>query len=388
MVRYGLFNVTVNSPIVGTLQEYDDPNPALALKDIEGPAVVKYVEAVDGAEFSVNIKVDAGVKFEECNAMSFDLTADGHWIRAPLMQHGSASQGWKRVIEGHIHKNEGQSYVQKLRFGSLDVVDNAETASNDPPAPAMGILQLAVTRCQVTSRATRLKSRATKEATLDDVKTVSETTLKGQHMDLKATLDAAIPVKNATYYDTEPVGNEPILTVIFKYRTKKGLEHEGVIEREHSVDSPRTMADSLRTSSSPDQAGVDHKVKQEQHNDSQEARKIKQEERQGPGRKRKRSASNAGEGTGSGDIKDRGFLTEMIKKIRHDVEALNTDNTSTPRKLEKQKATLMRKIDTLKDEVLGDMSDEEDHIDALIKKRSSKKKQDIRNAMEISDDDD
>ncbi|KPI44201.1 uncharacterized protein AB675_6413 [Cyphellophora attinorum] len=456
MVRHGLFDVTVNSPGLGALQEYDDPNPGLSLKDVKGPAVVKHIEAVAGAEFSVSVKVEAGFVYEECDAVSFRLEADGERVRSKFMlQNKWGSRGYSREMLGRrIVREDSSQAIQKLHFASLSLVELSDAGLSDQTSAGLGSLRLTVDRRRM-GLLKKTPATMTTPAAMDGIESVSETTIKGRHVDLKTTFGAVLPPKNFDRWSAAVVGNESLLTVVLKYRTKKGLQHEGIIEQVRSTD----ISDDVAGSGSGDKTMQGRAVQQAEPEQAQQARNtgmpgdvatsgsscsnnivagsgvergVKQEEPEqiqtvpstgnlgdvagpgsGPGsgsgsgaiitnragvehgvkqegseqleRKRKRSPADNGTGNSSDDTKDRGYLTELVKKIRIDLEALNTDKNATPGKFENQKAALLRKVATLQDEVIGNVLNEEGTNGTPIKKETAG--QNISDAMEISDDD-
>lgn len=457
MVRHDLLEATVLSGGPEPLVEYEDPEDQKTqtrlrmMKKLRGEAVVRYIEAQARAECVVEFKLHPGYVFRKCNALSVRLYADGEYIDGVLVQKRTGAQaGFSHQIRGRDFKGKNNKWqTQSLHFGDLSVIDRdrpCDEAEFETWAEA-GMLRVGVYQVKVKRVVKAAKSTANQSTEQD----VPEEALKGRAADLKTEFADASPTGARRTRRTEQVDPLPLVTFVFKYQSREGLYRDHVIERTPS--SPAAMHDVhavikdepmelLQTQGDGELHSQDAKLGNgaqavsRQSNASDEKDDIQSSEATAATylrqtfRKIRRDIEAFGSEPGMAPKKlikhkaairrkietlqdevlcddsdderrggrgDQGqtqsYLSHTLRKVLRDVDDFDIDQMIDNKKLEKQKAAVMRKFDTLQDEVFKDESDDE-KSGSWVKKetpavvRKSNAATFGRNLLEISDDDD
>lgn len=381
MVRHGPFEIKVTSPGISDLPEYDDPNPAPDLQGIKGPAIVKYIEAVGGAGFEVKYRVHAGFELDEAHCVCFRLSIDGQCFDSVVMESGDytrSNSSWAQCVDGYEFLSEKSSHLQKFQFGALSVEEASEMNSvSITQAHKIGTVRVQLQRGRCFGAHKKGDLRNLMEPTTEVHSKISESAIKGLATDLKTKLAEPVENKRSTWLDVRGISEDPILTVILKYRSHAALIKGGVLSEPHASNGRSTNGSSSKgsanalTESDNVAAGSGGVL-------------VRGQKQEAPTKKRKHNRL-----TDDDDETDRAYLKETFKKVRQDMEAIIADKLASPRKLERQKIALFRKFDSLQDEVLGVASDDdEDSSDQkAVAGVKIKKESTGDDVMEISDDD-
>lgn len=89
-----------------TLQEYDvgpdEENSPDDLATLKPPSIVKYVEAIPGANFQINYATKRRIPFGRADHLTFQTYLDGQEVWSPVMlpEHNQSGGGFHHVQEG------------------------------------------------------------------------------------------------------------------------------------------------------------------------------------------------------------------------------------------------------------------------------------------------
>ncbi|KAI0023710.1 hypothetical protein F4780DRAFT_785469 [Xylariomycetidae sp. FL0641] len=246
--------VKVNGQVA---QEYDDPYIdltgedeldllATATKAAEAvfidvkkiPHVVKYIEAVPGAEFTIEFTKRAAF-VGRCNHLAVMYEADGI---PTIVQHEPRElrgRDWTEVFEGWKYGSVQSGYFDSsLKFGNLKKVEMTDSAIIDEDilkSNKLGTLRILVYKMK----------RSTKMCLPHDtdappmVDEVSEKAIKGEALDASVQLGAATPTVVHSRPDNvfQDPQERPFAYFEFRYLTKEGLIHKGIIPKPTPIDS-------------------------------------------------------------------------------------------------------------------------------------------------------
>ena len=386
MLRHGLFEITVTSLGIGALPEYDDPNPAKELAGLRGPAVVKYIEATAGTGFFLDLTMNPELRFEleHDHCVAFKLEADGRKVstRSVQMKYIGA-QGHKARISGRRYLDEeGKWQQQDLIFGALNLVEARD--GQGPEAEGIDTIgKLSGTVWRRKRIETAEDRRSDEPAFPNSQSEISESTLKGQTQDLRTTLTKPVEIKHRNIHASRNIDKQPLLTVIFKYRTKHGLQSGGVIEFEGlpAQSTPRNHQSNV--------SGVTTSKDLQPSEDTAPRVAVKLEPDARNPLKRKHESEEALVARESANVSSQSYLQESFKKMRREIEEFAINGISSPKRLENQKTGILRKLDFLQGEMLAKGSEDSDgDPDIKDEPTSSGGPATTSNIMQISDDED
>ncbi|TGO68181.1 hypothetical protein BELL_0843g00030 [Botrytis elliptica] len=219
-------------------QEYDDD------EDIEaGPGrsgeyqalrtVSKYIEAIDGAEFSIVCTLLPKFKFRAPNLQA-DVSVDGNYSQGKIIapeEIGKSPTQFDGPINFHPIGN--RSTVQKYRFSELLISSEEGRLSNlkkdKAEAEKVGTIEIRIWRAS--------KSVPVESIYRDDIKSSSnefhEKALKGQAKSHKVSYSPEITTSNQRWVNVTKLDGKdyPIAIYKFKYRSKESLKQLMIIER-------------------------------------------------------------------------------------------------------------------------------------------------------------
>lgn len=153
MVRLGDFEVTVFTG-EDPLPEFDDPDAAETLNEIEGSAAVKYVQATADTEFALKCSVLPAYKDKATNGLIFNFHRGSEAERADnilMLLEDINDNGWCEYWrERYFHTGE-QWKSQRLRFGHLQMSDAPTTSPTPDQASAIGSLKVEISEYKINS---------------------------------------------------------------------------------------------------------------------------------------------------------------------------------------------------------------------------------------------
>ncbi|KAK0941050.1 hypothetical protein LTR29_007326 [Friedmanniomyces endolithicus] len=246
------------------LHEYADNRDGLYTPKISR----QYVEAVSGAEFEICCAVEYGaiVSHTQSDVVACHVFLDGKWAVARVMDpsnlaraHGKAENGTgEYTIIGRV-ENVGGHYYRRPFGKPMDNVCSAaavlikrqytfaelatdESSANDikPESVAsLGELKVQLIWMRRAGAPTIPSGQSDFIPAAGEI--LPEKCLKGRAISRMATLgEAKACGAHAAQDATYPYGEEPFATFIFKYRSKRDLQIEGVIAR---TPSPSLLED-------------------------------------------------------------------------------------------------------------------------------------------------
>ncbi|EME45426.1 hypothetical protein DOTSEDRAFT_71220 [Dothistroma septosporum NZE10] len=210
-------------------------------EDEEVNTVTKYVEAVSGANFTVNFnaKVDCAPDPRDSCQMSVHL--DGKYVTNIVFKMRDttalARGTFEQLCEGHRSTAAAGGYnLEKFAFAALQTNDGPVKAEKIKELKKLGELSVRCTWARDAGTSHRLDHTPYKSAFTNGV---SEKSLKGRAISQHATL-APPERRNGVFRLIEleyPYGNVPFAVFAFRYRTRKDLQIESVIPRSPSPTS-------------------------------------------------------------------------------------------------------------------------------------------------------
>ncbi|OQO10959.1 hypothetical protein B0A48_05214 [Cryoendolithus antarcticus] len=180
------------------LQEYDtDPSDPDVAK-----TVAAYIEIRPRAEFSIDLTFRPDIPYRE---------------------------GAMRLIDGAVEASPSGPVLRPFVFAELNTTDAAAKPEMFETLRELGEIKVRVQRCVTTTKQDQRTSRASllSAAAAD----VPEKALKGRAVTNHATLGAPKPTTPHWVETTFPWGDEALAVFVFKYRTRQGLQAEGIISR-------------------------------------------------------------------------------------------------------------------------------------------------------------
>ncbi|CAD6442056.1 d6c14631-513c-4e42-9fb9-7ed42fb51ab4 [Sclerotinia trifoliorum] len=206
--------------------------------------VSKYIEAIDGAEFSIKCCASRQFKIDAPN-LQIDVSVDGNFSESLLFRQDHIGQ--PLIIKGpttfHPASNNGPERwaLRKFRFSKLDISSEESRLSSlnkdKAEAEKVGTIEVRIWRV---SAATPVPPRATQQKTIACNK-FHEKALKGEAKSHNVSYSGETPILAASRVEVEKIdGNGyPVAIYKFKYRSKESLKQLLIIERTPELeDSP------------------------------------------------------------------------------------------------------------------------------------------------------
>jgi len=198
------------------LREYDPPDDDA---ETDSGKVIKYIEAIEGAEFHIKIKVAPRTQFPT-SFKSVDVKVDGKYVDSFFVyeqDHGSSRRGWARTRKDRSFV-EGGSYVRRpLIFKALSVTEEAVPLETIKQlARNIGCIQIEVYDVTCTAKTWREETHRIDQS-------VPEKALKGQPIDMTAGYGSATAIKRPESIAVQRVG-KLLAKFGLKYRSRRALQ--------------------------------------------------------------------------------------------------------------------------------------------------------------------
>ncbi|OTA60802.1 hypothetical protein K449DRAFT_435210 [Hypoxylon sp. EC38] len=227
--------------------EYDDPNAAdqEAAGSANCPTSTRYIECVDGAEFSIKGHVTGDYDWGYRNhCLNSRLFVDGDQVRGWVLKEEDMVRGrGLKTFEGRkaFCPRTNRWVLQRCQFSAISTVDDSKkdrVERDTKVAKDLGLIEIRIFRCLYLGHTTithhRPSLRGTRQLEL------AEKSLKGRAMShgtsFSRTEHIATPLHCRTRELEEDHG--PIAVFRFYYRSRDALKREMVIPRTPSP-SPR-----------------------------------------------------------------------------------------------------------------------------------------------------
>jgi hypothetical protein len=356
MVRLGDFEVVVATQH-GPLPEFDDPDPAGILEGVKGPAIVKYLQAEANTEFELDFKIHPGdLNKRKCDFVFQTYREDDarYLNGAMALSEKRTLNGWQRTVEGSTSTSAEGPKLQRFRFGSL-YLDQTKWCELRPN----GSSRVGSLRVEVWEIKTIRQAKGNRRG-LPGSLTYSETQLKGRAIDLSLQLGAAESVLGGNFFEAENVGEEPLATIFFKYRSYESLQQLGIICRE-----PTPVPPMDRDIESLNAEELRERLVQTQANHDAQLVQIKKEQVDNNVNTRKRARSPPAERLGDSDTSEQGYLRESFSELRRFLNTVGDESNISPWKLRRRMDSACLKLKVLEDKVLKDDSDDEGSDDEV-----------------------
>ncbi|KJX98147.1 hypothetical protein TI39_contig429g00043 [Zymoseptoria brevis] len=212
------------------LEEYDDEDTI----DGDEQTCTRYVQVTPNSTFKIRVTVESNFRYK-LDDLLVTISLDGEKVVSYIAYADPQKNKVQYSYDDVKAFKNGTWQSQKFTFGSLDTTD--ETLKPDRAAKLkdllsrLGEVSVSILRIKA-DRVSREMPRVARQAS-EIGTSVPEKALKGRSISNKATLGEAVPSaqKQTTCHVDYPYGMKPFATFTFKYRSRRDLQVEGVIER-------------------------------------------------------------------------------------------------------------------------------------------------------------
>ncbi|KAF7863812.1 hypothetical protein EAF04_006777 [Stromatinia cepivora] len=231
------------------VQEYNDDEevevePGRVGKHQALKTVSRYIEAIDGGEFSIKCYASRQFKMNAPN-LQIDVSVDGNPSESILFRPDQIGQ--PQVIEGPAtfhpssQNGPGRWTLRKFRFSKLDISNEESRLSSlnkdKAEAEKIGTIEVRIWRA---SAETPAAPHVTQQKTSSNNK-FHEKALKGQAKSHNVSYSTEIPILTTNRVQVRRIDgyDYPVAIYKFKYRSKESLKQLLIIERTPELeDSP------------------------------------------------------------------------------------------------------------------------------------------------------
>ncbi|CAJ2511373.1 Uu.00g069980.m01.CDS01 [Anthostomella pinea] len=220
------------------LPEHDDPHG----QEIESaaansaPAVCKYLECADDAEFHVHIRVHPDYEWGYRNHSLVARTyVDGKRIRGEVMRAVDTQYvpAVRNVLGQEVYSNlSGLWSLRRFKFAVVDTVDEAQkerVASDLKIAKDLGVIEVRFSRIIEFGPSQHYSTNDPKSGGFE----LTEKSLKGKAISHGTSYTAAERVSHPNFIDARDLVEDagPIAVFRFLYRSREALKREIIIPR-------------------------------------------------------------------------------------------------------------------------------------------------------------
>ncbi|KAK2813107.1 hypothetical protein FQN50_000784 [Emmonsiellopsis sp. PD_5] len=187
--------------------------------------VVKYIESKAGATFGVRVNVKKGYAFDS-DSLSVQLDIDGQYAGGAVTKKEEflACPEYSYVLNGQKCREAGNCYKKPFKFVDAVVSENSKIVT---PNSKIATIQVGIWR----AKRRRPKKPTTSSTSFTPLGEISEKSTKGQAISHTASFAPKEAIKPFNFIDARFLGNNPIATFTFKYRSKKALQGLLIIPR-------------------------------------------------------------------------------------------------------------------------------------------------------------
>ncbi|KAK3320776.1 hypothetical protein B0T19DRAFT_403400 [Cercophora scortea] len=231
-------------------KEYIDDSADDEQDQPDCPTVVKYIESVPGASFSIRFVKDKKFRHSS-HHIAYKVAVDG--IRTSLLHADRTSRNkrWETTRKEMTLGNPKDGYKKgRFRFAKLDVVNDDDLSVEEKKnlfeqAKDLGTLKVLVYHMKPDEK--RERSSGKRFAYSEPVvNRVAEKALKGREIDCRTDFDC-IPAPSHRPSETRSIYEDPekrhFAVFEFRYRSKEGLMKEGIIPRPRPADEVDGMSE-------------------------------------------------------------------------------------------------------------------------------------------------
>ncbi|KAI1458285.1 hypothetical protein F4805DRAFT_425164 [Annulohypoxylon moriforme] len=221
--------------------EYDDPDASEQPNEAaDCPTSTKYIECIDGANFSVKYHLTNDYDWSYQNhSLTFTLHADGTRLKGTVLKERDLRYGHKttEIKEKEYFDAATQQWQgQKFKFSAVTTVDDVskDRIKGDMAiAKNLGTIKVEIFRCQDLGACSTHNSRNAHKTSGYEL---SEKALKGKAISHGTSLSTPEYTRAPRFVDTRDLDKGPIAVFLFNYRSRDALKREMIIPRTPSPD--------------------------------------------------------------------------------------------------------------------------------------------------------
>ncbi|KAI1330580.1 hypothetical protein F5Y16DRAFT_362198 [Xylariaceae sp. FL0255] len=215
------------------LTEFQDPHAQDEDADLAAcPMTSTYIECINNAEFSVDIKVDNTYEWGYRNhVLVATVYVDGKHVRGSVLREGDASH--RRITGREVFSEAyGNWNLRRFKFTTVVTVDDAqkERVDNDMKiAKDLGVIEIKFDRAIEYGAALSGRGAENGPASFE----LAEKSLKGKAVSHGTSYGAAEFIATPRWVDARniPEDHGPIAIFKFMYRSREALKRELIIPR-------------------------------------------------------------------------------------------------------------------------------------------------------------
>ncbi|KAI6787668.1 hypothetical protein KC332_g18181 [Hortaea werneckii] len=222
--------LTVSIDVAGQdLPEYDGGDA----QEASSATVVKYIEAISGAEFGIAFRFDNHVFPFADHAIAVSVFCDGNGASRKLFAPKTTVSGARNFIRDHVEERmNGDNVYRALMFSDLETSDADVNKGIFGKLKTLGMIVVKWHRGRVVPYRRRLAPPPFAGASLAGGR-VPEKNLKGQAITHQTTYGRDVKRQGVPSFDVESIG-EPFATFEFRYRSHAALQSIGLLPRSPS----------------------------------------------------------------------------------------------------------------------------------------------------------
>ncbi|KAI7287300.1 hypothetical protein KC345_g728 [Hortaea werneckii] len=233
----GIEGLRVSIRVGGSdLQEYDDASAT----DNSGylPKAIKYVEASSGSHFLIHTRVKRSGSRRlqspsKADSLQCDVFLDGQHTTGLVSCINHHKDDYSKDIESAYENHNGKFMRRSFQFADLTTNDGASKGFDVWSMKSLGEIQLEFRWCRTGK--TIPAEQANLHVRHAEQNAIPEKCLKGRAISSQAVLGAGKPCTGSpSIQATNPYGPVPFATYIFRYRSHRDLQIEGIIPRSPS----------------------------------------------------------------------------------------------------------------------------------------------------------
>ncbi|KAI7350601.1 Pkinase-domain-containing protein [Hortaea werneckii] len=232
----GIEGLTVSVRVAGCdLQEYDDTTE----EPSHLPRAIKYVEASTGSNFVIHTRIKRlGSRRLQSpwkgDSLGCDIFLDGRRTNSPVYRINEYKYDHSRDVDSAT-ENHGGTFLRRLfQFADLTTNDGGAREWRDvQKMKSLGEIQIEFRWCRTGKVIPAEPSNP--GVRYSGQNAIAEKCLKGRAISSQAILGAGTPCTEGHRIEaTYPYGSRPFATYVFRYRSHRDLQIEGIIPRSPS----------------------------------------------------------------------------------------------------------------------------------------------------------
>ncbi|KAI7596034.1 hypothetical protein KC316_g99 [Hortaea werneckii] len=232
----GIEGLRVSIRVGGSdLHEYDDTT-----NQLDDPSnAVKYVEASSGSIFKVHtrIKRSGSRRLQspsKADSLHCTVILDGRRITSVISRVNDQKDDYSQDIDGVTENHDGKFLRRSFQFAELTTNDGASKGFDVQRMKGLGEIRFEVRWCRAGKRVPDA-GRSISGIRNTGPEAIPEKCLKGRAISSQAVLGVGKPCTGGSCIEaTYPYGTQPFATYVFRYRSHRDLQIEGIIPRSPS----------------------------------------------------------------------------------------------------------------------------------------------------------